>query len=991
MQSWDTVKTGPTQPYPNQSMPPMQPMSPPGHNLYGQPPPMHPMSPPGHNPYGPSPPMQSMGPPGPQLNAPPTQMQPMGQPGQHLNAAPAPLQSMGPPSHLQNVPPPQMPMGQPGHHLNGPQMPMQPMGQPGHHLNGPQAPMQPMGQPGHHLNGPQTPMQSMAPPGHHPYGPPPSMHYQPQRQMKLDQHAMPSAAQLINDEIQIYKKTDRQLKFTAPASLPPLVTTLESHQLKMSLQDAGCVRPCHMRSTIYQVPVSKDLLETSNLEFSVVIKPFDEGEVEGKFYTPLSPSEIVRCNRCKAYINPFSRNSQCCICSFSIQGLQELDQRPELQLGSYEFRVSPEYYRNAIAETRRPHIIFAIEMTASSRHLVHYISKNLANVIKTHFPTDFLYSASLSPLVGFVTYNSKITLYDVMNGGHAYVISDMTSSSDCASTSVFLVDPAENFEEIEKFLASLAEVSDELAEQEQQTVLGPVIEAALQTCLFDTSNHFQSEKKKPPNQKVVPTGKIIMLHSSLPTFGDESTPGRLGAKRNIDDLKRQLGTENESKALAPEGKYYTNLAQKCINDYASGVELFLFPPSPRAYLNVSTIGALSKLTGTGVINKYHISSLDNFIQDLKISLKSTMGFDASMRVRTSTGISPVAYIGNFNNAVGSNLEMSAVNTSSNFVVQMKYDDKLPENELVVVQFAMIYTSICGERRVRVHNLALSTCTVLNDLYKSACCDTLVNVLLRDAVEKLRAGSLTPKAVKEQLTSRVINILAAYRKHCTENQANSTSQLILPEGLKLLPVYLCGALKCDAIDGGAEMFPDDKILAQMNLIGALPSSSQATIYPRMYSIEACEADDEENAYGLSPVLTRCYNLAIEEARGQCYVLENGYYLFIYFPNTELGQNFLASVYGKRKDDPDIIWEFRDRESNESKFLEELIGQIVIERRRALRISVVRQGRDKMEHVFKTFLYEDKKRPEGTMASKIENASYVDILCYLHAEIRSKLSQ
>lgn len=810
----------------------------------------------------------------------------------------------------------------------------------------------------------------------------------PPRPMKIDHRVVPSAADLITKEIDVYKKqSDRQLTFTAPATLPPLVTTLESNELKMSLQDGGCARPCHMRSSIYQVPVSKDILESSGLEFSVVIKPFDEAEVDGRFYVPLSQSEIVRCNRCKAYANPFSRNGQCCICSFTTQGMQEPDQRPELNLGSYEFRVTPEYYREQIAETRRPHIIFAIEVTLNSRHLVHYISKNLANVIKSHFPTDFLYSASLSPLVGFVTYNSKITIYDVMNGGHAYILSDVTSVTDCASTSKFLVDPNENSEAIEKFLASLPELCHEQLELEQQTVLGPVVEAALKTCLYDTSSYFQK-----PNQKVIPAGKMYLLHSSLPTSGDESTPGRLNTKRNIEDLKRQLGTESENKVLSPDGKFYAKLAEKCINEYATGIELFLFPPNPRTYLNVATISDLACLTGTGVVYKYHINSLDNFIEDLKISLKSTMGFDATMRVRTSTGISPVRYVGNFDNTLGgSNLEMSTVNTSSNFIVQMKYDDKIPENDLVVVQFAMIYTSICGERRVRVHNLALTSCQTYQDLYKMSCCDTLVNVMVRDVLDKMRTGVLNPKTAKDQLVARVVQILVAYRKHCSDGQT-STSQLILPEGLKLLPVYLCGALKCDAIDGGMEMFPDDKVLAQIELLGSLPFKSQAIFYPRMYAIDACAAEDESNEFGLTATLTRCLRLMIEDEPAQCFVLENGHYLFIFFPSNELGQQFLESVYGPRKDVQDLVWEHRQRESNETRFLEELIAQIVAERKRTLTISVIRQGKDKLEGVFNTFLYEDKKRPSGgPVAGRYDNLSYTEMLCFLHGEIRSKLSQ
>lgn len=808
----------------------------------------------------------------------------------------------------------------------------------------------------------------------------------------MERRGLPSVTQIILDEIKAYETIDSQLNFTAPASLPPLVTTLESQELKLSLQDAGCVRPCHMRSTIYMVPTTKDILESSGIDFAVVIKPFDEGEVEGRFYTPLSPSEIVRCDRCQAYANPFSKNGQCCICNFTTKGLQELDQRPELHLGSYEFRVTPEYYRDSIAETRRPHIIFAIEMTANSRHLVEFVSVNLAKVIKSHLPSDFLYSASLCPLVGFLTYNSKITLYDVMNGGHAYVISDMSSVTECASTSKFLVDPAENFAEIEKFLGSLTELCREQAEFEQQTVLGPVIEAAFKACINDTSNNFQGDQKKSPGHKVIPAGKIYMLHSSLPTYGDDQTPGRLGTKRNIDEMKRHLGTDSESKILSPEGKYYTQLAMKCFTDYASGVELFLFPPNPRSFLNIATLGELSRLTGTGVINKYHLSSLENFIEDLKFSLKSTVGFDATIRVRTSTGISPVRYIGNFSNTTGSNLEMAAVNTSSNFIVQMRYDDKLPENDLVIVQFATIYTSVCGERRVRVHNLALSTCQSHHELYKFTCCDTLVNVIMRDVIDKMRTGAMTPKVAREHVLSRVINILATYRKTCTDQQTSDIrSQLVLPENLKLLPAYLCGALKCDALDGGAEMFPDDKVLAQLNLLGALPSQSQVTFYPRMYSIEACTADDEENEYGLNAVLTRCFSVPIEEEMSYCFILENGYYLFIFFPNTELGQNFLGAVFGSRKDDQDLMWGFRNRDSKETIFIEKRIAQITSERRRALRICVARQGRDKMEHVFRTFLYEDKKRAGGMGPPKLSNSTYADILCYLHQEIRSKLSQ
>lgn len=106
-----------------------------------------------------------------------------------------------------------------------------------------------------------------------------------------------------------------------------------------------------------------------------------------------------------------------------------------------------------------------------------------------------------------------------------------------------------------------------------------------------------------------------------------------------------------------------------------------------------------------------------------------------------------------------------------------------------------------------------------------------------AVGLLRSGEKTPQQVKEMLISRVVQILTAYRKHCAQ-PGSSLGQLILPEALKLLPVYLTGALKCDAIDGGPEMMVDDKALAQLMLLGAHPSLSQVTLYPKLLAIQVC---------------------------------------------------------------------------------------------------------------------------------------------------------
>lgn len=72
------------------------------------------------------------------------------------------------------------------------------------------------------------------------------------------------------------------------------------------------------------------------------------------------------------------------------------------------------------------------------------------------------------------------------------------------------------------------------------------------------------------------------------------------------------------------------------------------------------------------------------------------------------------------------------------------------------------------------------------------------------------------------------MLAAYRKHCAS--PSSAGQLILPECMKLLPLYINSLLKSDALTGGTTGFyllgvafaePDESILLPQTRLGMTP--------------------------------------------------------------------------------------------------------------------------------------------------------------------------
>lgn len=57
----------------------------------------------------------------------------------------------------------------------------------------------------------------------------------------------------------------------------------------------------------------------------------------------------------------------------------------------------------------------------------------------------------------------------------------------------------------------------------------------------------------------------------------------------------------------------------------------------------------------------------------------------------------------------------------------------------------------------------------------------------------------PKDVRDELLNTTAHILSTYREKCSDSAP--TGQLILPECLKLLPVYINCIMKNDALNGG----------------------------------------------------------------------------------------------------------------------------------------------------------------------------------------------
>ncbi|XP_069720282.1 protein transport protein Sec24C isoform X1 [Phaenicophaeus curvirostris] len=876
------------------------------------------------------------------------------------------------PNHVSSPPPPSAmagpPPGPPMSGLHGPPPPTHPP-QPGYQMQqngsfgqvrGPQ-PNYGGGYPGtpHYGTqpGPPPPPKRLDPDSI----PSPQLNELPPQQKprhRIDPDAIPSPIQVIED--------DRSNRGSEPfvtgvrGQVPPLVTT------NFLVKDQGNASPRYIRCTSYNVPCTSDMAKQSQVPLAAVIKPLAALPPEETlpYLVDHGESGPVRCNRCKAYMCPFmqfiegGRRFQCCFCSCVTEVpphyFQHLDHtgkrvdfydRPELSLGSYEFLATVDYCKNNKFPSP-PAFIFMIDVSynAVKSGLVRLVCEELKSLLD-YLPREGNMEES-AIRVGFVTYNKVLHFYNVKS---SLAQPQMMVVSDVADMFVPLLDGfLVNVNESRTVIASLLDQIPEMFAdtRETETVFAPVIQAGLEAL-----------------KAAECAGKLFIFHTSLPIA---EAPGKL---KNRDD-KKLISTDKEKTLFQPQTSFYNNLAKDCV---AQGccVDLFLFP---NQYLDVATLGVVTYQTG-GSIYKYAYFQLetdqDRFLNDLRRDVQKEVGFDAVMRVRTSTGIRATDFFGAFYMSNTTDVEMAGLDCDKTITVEFKHDDKLSEDSGALLQCALLYTSCAGQRRLRIHNLSLNCCTQLADLYRNCETDTLINYLAKYAYRGVLSSPV--KAVRDALISQCAQILACYRKNCAS--PSSAGQLILPECMKLLPVYLNCVLKSDVLQPGPEVTTDDRAYIRQLVTSMDVAETNVFFYPRLLPLTKADVDSDS-----LPAAIR--NSEERLSKGDIYLLENGLNIFLWV-GVNVQQGLIQNLFGVSSFSQisNTLSTLPVLENPFSKKVRSIISMLQMQRSRYMKLIIVKQE-DKLEMLFKHFLVEDKSLSGG--------ASYVDFLCHMHKEIRQLLS-
>lgn len=408
------------------------------------------------------------------------------------------------------------------------------------------------------------------------------------------------------------------------------------------------------------------------------------------------------------------------------------------------------------------------------------------------------------------------------------------------------------------------------------------------------------------------------------------------------------------------------------------------------------IGVLSRDTGgqiyfySGFQYNKDGYALEN---DIYKALTKLVGFEGVMVVRTSSGLKVVEEFGNFFRRNRGEIDLPIIDSDKAFVIRVAHETTLQVSQQVIFQCALLYTSEKGDRRIRVHNLCVPVTNEISKVFRHADIDAIVNASMKQVVNHIH-GSSTVES-RKMLREAAVDVLYTYRKRCASN--TSSGQLILPEALKLLPLYTLGMVKNGSL---ADFTPSDERLNLFNVINMMPLPLSITLCsPRLFAIHKLPEHvcvwGEDGSF-LLPELEIVSREFLDETG--IYLLDSGLLLTLwigseappsmvhdlvgveFFENVDL---YTLNVYPT--DDPYSI----------SSRTSALIEYCRMNRPFYANLRVLVQKKSLEESIdvkrFSNSLLEDPKevlKGEKGLGSESDRMSYVDFLCYLHRKIQDK---
>jgi len=472
-------------------------------------------------------------------------------------------------------------------------------------------------------------------------------------------------------------------------------------------------------------------------------------------------------------------------------------------------------------------------------------------------------------------------------------------------------------------------------------------------------------------------GHVIMFHATLPNTG-------VGALRARDDIKLYGSPEGGGLFTPQQAPFYEEVTKECL---AKGVAVSVFCcPEKNVYLDVATLSLVPRRTGGEVIHIqgfHHKTHGEQLHYSLARMVRQDTVFSCVFKLRCSKGLNIEHMYATWDAEVidQSTFHVSRMSTDSTAVFHLSHGERIEGQKHVYMQAACLHTNKQGQRLIRVHTLQLQCTNSLSNVFRYTEVDCVTSLLLKQATNYALQGNAS---FKDKLTKDCVDMLYAYRVHCAST--TSSGQLILPESLKLLPLFVCAIRKMAIFRSGSDLRVDDRMAGLIRLLGLPIAHLAPLVYPRVYTLMPL-GDQVGKPTGVGDNVHMPPTIACTDdklATDRIFLIDNGLALYIYVrehvqPET-LQQALGVSTAGEVADAV-ASFNVMAPATEDGRRIWQVVQQLRRERYRLpwQSVFVATHGTPEEARVL-ALLVED--RVAGEM-------QYVDFLCHVHKQVQLKL--
>ena len=574
---------------------------------------------------------------------------------------------------------------------------------------------------------------------------------------------------------------------------------------------------------------------------------------------------IVRCRRCRTYINPFviweasGRRWTCNLCGFSNETLNThfgpLDtsgrradryEHPELCCGSVDYVAPAEYM---VRLPQPPAFVFLIDVTAPA------VNSGMVDVVCASIRE--LVAEKRLPggdrcLLGIMTFDTSIHFYNVsssLKNPQMIVVNDFEEMFVPMGEEV-LVPVQENQASILALLDSLPRMfrSNKAAE----SCLGSAVRAASLAM-----KHVG--------------GKLIVCASTIPSVGELGLTSRK-------DNSRLLNTDREIELLKPTVEGYKDLATE-LTKVQICCELFI---ASSMYMDVASISPLAKLT-SGDIRYYPSFAAANQGEQMRQELlhvcTRAMGWEAVMRVRVSRGWKIAKFFGHLYVRGVDLLVVPNCHQDQSFGITIEPVENETPDPNVCVQFALLYTNSEAERRIRVHTIQLVSTPNVGDVYAS---------IDPEAMASLMGNLAMDESVKTTVASG-------------RNLMHTTCQQVAAaagpgnQSLPNLAMYALGLLKSSLFRATNDVAADLRVSHWARFESSPLAVQSALMYPRMFALHNLAGNEGTVSDGRVALPAQLPLSADQLSHEGIFLIEDGEQMLMWI-GTSVAPDVLRGLFG-----------------------------------------------------------------------------------------------